>query len=240
MTNYISGLALAFLLTFGQTTIGAGRGTGATVKASGGSVTFASADSCDASDFSGNTDTSMACTTGTVAAGDALVIASYNETFTTYTDSAGGSITQIVAPTTWDQTYSVWQVYCLANATAGTHTITLSGGSGAYVGMIVVGFHGAHTTTPCTPLATVSSGSTTGTAVSAGAVTTTIANSAVLGLMEDESSNFTTNASYTAVASPNADFGVEYLLAPTVGSYTPTFTLSPADYWVATSVVIHP
>jgi subtilase-type serine protease len=205
-----------------------------------GSVSFASVDSCDASDFSGATDTSMGCTTGAVTAGDTLVIASYNETFTTYTDSAGGTITQIVSPTSWDEGYSAWQVYCLSNASAGTHTITLSGGSGTYVGMIVVGFHGGNSTNSCTPLATVSSGSTTGTTVSAGAVTTTIANSAVLGLFEDSSSPFTTESGWTQVASPNADFGVEYELAPTAGSFTPTFTLSPADYWVATTVVVHP
>lgn len=238
--NYFAGLTLALLL-LAQTTIGSGRGTGAHNGTVGAAVTYASGDFCDASDYTGATDTSITCTTGTVAAGDALVIVAYNAEFTTFTDSLGGTITQFTGfPEAWDSGNSFWQSFCLANAAAGTHTITLSNSTAtAYVGMIVMGFHGASTTAPCTPMTTA--GSAQGSSALASAtVTSTMANSAVVAIAQDLSADGNPTSGYTSVNSPNADFAAEYLLIPTVGTYTASFALSATDEWLETAVVVQP
>lgn len=207
-----------------------------------GNVTYAADDFCDAADYSGATDTSTTCTTGTVTAGDALVIVSVSGEFTTFTDSAGGTISQFTGfPFTWNSGTNAWQAYCLPNAAAGAHTITLAGSPATqYVAMIVMGFHGAAATNPCTPTTTAATATGTGTTASAGAVTTTVANSALVAVAQDLAVNINAATGYTGVASPNAGFGAEYMLAPTTGSYTPTFSLSGSDTWVQTSLIVHP
>lgn len=206
-----------------------------------GSVSYASADTCDAADYSGATETTMACTTGAVTAGDTIIIGGYNADFTTATDSLGGTITELTGfPYTWNGS-SQWQMYCLANASAGVHTITLSGSpADQYVSMAVLGFHGGATTNPCTPMTTAGTATGTGLVASGGTVTTTIPNSAVIGFFQDSAASDSPGSGYTLVASPNAGFGLEYQIAPTLGSYTPTFSLSGTDDWVVTSIIVQP
>jgi hypothetical protein len=203
-------------------------------------VTYASADTCD--NFLGGSSTSVSCTTGTVTAGDALVIVSASGTaFTSFTDSLGGTITQLSGlPISWDSGGIIWQAYCLPNAAAGAHTITLAASAAVnYPGLAVLGFSGASTTNPCSsPVTTLGTNTAT---TSSGPVTTTLANSAVVGLAVSSATTFTAPGSgYTQVASPIAGFGLEYALEPSIGSYTPTLALSGTDYWVETAIVVNP
>lgn len=203
-----------------------------------GGVTYASADFCDAS----TTGTSIFCNTGTVTAGDAVVIASATQgttNYTTFTDSAGGIITQLSGvPVSWSSGAFEWQAYCLPNAAAGAHTITLSTAGASVPGWIaVMGFHGANATNPCSSPVTASG---SGTSISAGPVATTIANSAVVGLSINNAANtYSAGSGYTLVASPNG-FGLEYAIESAAGSYTPSISLASSASWVETAVVVHP
>lgn len=202
-----------------------------------GAVTYAPTDTCDNTGSS----TSTSCTTsGSVTAGDALVIAAAGSiAFTSAVDSLGGTITQFTGfPVAWGSGYE-WQIYCMPNAAAGQHTITLSGPANDSPAIFVMGFHGASTTTPCTPNTTAST--TTNTGITAGSsVTTTVANSAVVGLSLYLTDSITAASGYTQVVSPNIGFGAEYLLAPTAGSFAPAFTLSSSAVWVETALVVNP
>lgn len=207
---------------------------------------YASADFCDNGLYNGSSYTSIACTTGIVTAGDVLVIASaisIGTAFTTFTDSVGGTITQFSGfPIIWNNGSAYWHIACLPNAAAGAHTITLSGGSGPYVGLVVMGFHGENTTNPCAVTTATTVQDTPSTNLSAGPVTTTIANSIVIGLSANNTgpNTYTADSGFTLVASPNAGFGLEYAIEASTGSYTPAFTLSSSAKWVETALVVHP
>lgn len=211
----------------------------------GSGVTYAAADFCDNGLYSGSSYTSISCTTGAVTAGDALVIASLgtnaSSSYATFTDSQGGTVTQVTgSPYSWNSGGQTWQVYCLPNAGAGAHTITLSGSSGATItGIVVTGWHGASTSNPCSIAPVFAQGNDL--APSAGPVTTTAANSAVFAFAgRTGTGDYTVGSGYTVIPSPNASFGIEYAIQTAAGSYTPTFSLSSAGDWVETAVVVHP
>ena len=92
----------------------------------GAQVTYVT--SGDAADHSGTNVASISTTLSSLPAGAAIVVAGYANAAVTInpSDSGGGSFSQ-VADTTWDSSNNhQMKVWCMANASVGSHTVTLT------------------------------------------------------------------------------------------------------------------
>jgi len=222
------------LLLFAQFTVPMHTGATAVAPATG----IAYVTTCDSG---GSGVTSDSCTvTGVPAGSTILFMATGSSAAVSGTDSAGGTVSQIGTNQTWDVGSEVANLWYVANASAGTHTLTAHfAGSVNFTRFQVMVFSGANTSSPIDTSA-IAAGS--GTAASSGNMTTANANEMLVGFIVGASATGITPGSpptfILVQAGTGVYFAAEYAIAGTTGSYAATAGLTPSVQWVVLTAAL--
>jgi len=193
------------------------------------------------SNFTGTAVASLAATITNVKAGSALVIyisQAGNPTLTV-TDSGGGTPVRAAGPTVSGTFYAA--VYYIANAAAGSHTITSAMGTNtAYPGILILEVVGANTTTPLATTPIISTGTSTG--VNTTSITTGTAKSYVLGIMQLTGGG-TYSQQFGELYSTDSltTYGVVSKPAAVAGTYNVgTYTVTGSGTYFLSAIAVNP
>lgn len=169
------------------------------------------------------------CTTGTMSAGDVILIDYTVSGAVTpvYTDSTGNTVTPI-SQQSWIGGGSTDAIAYVKNANAGAHTITVSAsGGGSFPTMTVVAWKHVDTTSPLENFS-MTNGASNGTVITASPVTSTTAGALVFAFSQIASGSATVSAGsgYTIVSTftPGANAQSEFAIQ--TGTFSPTFNVS--------------
>lgn len=195
--------------------------------------------SSTASCQNGVTGTSTACTMTAVGGEAVLIGVAWNSnsiTISSVVDSAGGTVTNVYGafavshPLVWATTRQ-YDLYVMPNASAGSHTITVTVSSSIATGLFVSSFTGASTSTPVqavsTPIAIAAATAT----FSCNSLTTTTASNTLAVFGGTTSATATTAGSGFTKRYTVTGFGgyaFEDGSAASATTYTPTFATGAA------------
>jgi hypothetical protein len=185
------------------------------------------------------TSTSVSCSVTSVTAGSALIIAT-PPTVTNVTDTNG---TPLLLAGTPGGDGPIWYE---ANVAAGTHTLTFTASASGNYSLQAVEVKGAAASSP---IDVAAYGSGSGTAVSAGPLTTTAVSEFLLGFLQNTSGggsgwNFPyppyPSPAFTLCQVPGDAYNCATLQAPTIGNYTLSTVQSGSGSWLSQLVAIKP
>jgi hypothetical protein len=203
---------------------------------------------CSASSGSGAT---IACTTGSISAGDVILIdVTYSGgTISTFTDTVASttiSLTPITGSlSTSTQLYPASgsdTVFYLQNASAGAHTITITfSGSVNFPTLTANGLSGVDSAQSIESFSMIN-GTSNGSIITASSISTVTTNAGILafGQIGNGSATLSAGSGYTLSAfTPGANVQSEFAVQASLGSYAPTFaSTTTGSAWILDAIAV--